>query len=211
MISDFPTGLLFTLDVDNDPLDGGQDGLLELRPLNSDQQPARMIDFINGARSDRGLSNVNRGDVRFGINTPGEVYITNKHDGIVRRLVAGRVGDCNGDAELTAADLSCVASIGARNAVLEALNGLPGDLDGDGGVAFADFLVLSANFGAESANYSQGNIDLKDGVNFADFLVLSTNFGQTPGNIAAVPEPHGIMAWLGILTLTVFRRRGRGR
>jgi hypothetical protein len=80
MISDFPTGLLFTLDVDNDPLDGGQDGLLELRPLNSDQQPARMIDFINGARSDRGLSNVNRGDVRFGINTPGEVYITNKHE-----------------------------------------------------------------------------------------------------------------------------------
>ena len=207
MISDFPTGLIFTLDVDNDPLDGGQDGLVELRPLDSDQQPARILDFINEVRSNRRLSSVSRADVRFGINTPGEVFITNKHDGIVRRLVANRVGDCNGDMELKADDLTCVASIAARDATLDALNGLLGDLDGDGNVAFADFLILSANFGKESASYAQGNIDLRGDVSFADFLTLSSNFGATPGDLATVPEPGVGPLWIVCLTLITLRRR----
>lgn len=86
LISDFPTGLIFTLDVDNDPLDGGQDGLLELQPLDANNQPVRILDLINQARSERGLSAATRADVRFGVNTPGAVFITNKQDGIVRRL-----------------------------------------------------------------------------------------------------------------------------
>ncbi len=87
LLGDFPTGLIFMLDVDSDPLDGGQDGFEELKPLNTGMQPVQLLDLINAARSDRGLSNSSRADLRFGINTPGEVYILNKHDGIVRRLV----------------------------------------------------------------------------------------------------------------------------
>ncbi len=41
LLSDFPTGLIFMLDVDDDPLDGGQDGLRELQPLDANGQPVR--------------------------------------------------------------------------------------------------------------------------------------------------------------------------
>lgn len=55
---------------------------------------------------------------------------------------------------------------------------IPGDLDGNGDVSFADFLVLSNNFGKEVENYSDGDIDGDGSVGFADFLVLSNNFGK---------------------------------
>ena len=71
------------------------------------------------------------------------------------------VGDCNLDTTLNADDLSCISDIPARDAVLEALNTLPGDLDGNGQVEFGDFLVLSANFGTDSPAYTDGNIDLR--------------------------------------------------
>ena len=90
-------------------------------------------------------------------------------------------GDCNKDGTLSASDLTCVYTINSRDAVLDALNTLPGDLDGNGDVSFDDFLVLSANFGQGAASYADGNIDLMDGVAFADFLILSDNFGKTPG------------------------------
>ncbi len=88
LLGDFPTGLVFILDVDNDDLDGGQDGLLELRPLDGNLQSTRLLDLINGVRADRGLSPAERADLRFGINTPGEIFILNKQDGILRRLAA---------------------------------------------------------------------------------------------------------------------------
>ena len=121
-------------------------------------------------------------------------------------------GDCNIDFAVNGDDLACVSSVEARDAVLAALNTLPGDLDGNGDVAFADFLVLSGNFGQEALGYADGNIDLTGPVDFADFLVLSGNFGQTAagvassGTAASVPEPTG----LGLLllgSLCFLRRR----
>ena len=97
-------------------------------------------------------------------------------------------GDCNGDGLVDAADLACVGDVPERDIVLDALNTLPGDLNGNGDVAFADFLILSANFGLEGLGYHEGNIDLAGSVEFADFLVLSANFGNTV-EAAAVPEP----------------------
>lgn len=124
--------------------------------------------------------------------------------------VPSATGDCNGDGVLNSADLSCVGSIEERDAVLGALGTLPGDLDGMDGVAFADFLVLSANFGdASKTAYADGNVDLMDGVAFADFLVLSANFGKLDGQVAAVPEPGGLaLTVLGLLMLSL---RGRER
>ncbi len=87
-------------------------------------------------------------------------------------------GDCNTDGVLNAADLSCVGNIEERDLVLDELDTLPGDLDGDGEVAFADFLVLSNNFGKDVDGYSEGDIDLSGSVGFADFLTLSNNFGK---------------------------------
>jgi hypothetical protein len=110
------------------------------------------------------------------------------------------LGDCNSDGILSAADLSCVATIPERDAVLGSIPSLPGDLDGDGAVAFADFLTLSGNFGEDKPAYADGNIDLAGSIEFADFLILSSNFGQTPaGAAAAVPEPTmGLFAMIGL-------------
>ena len=88
-------------------------------------------------------------------------------------------------------------------------NGIAGDLDGDGSVAFSDFLILSANFGGTELSYQEGDIDCSGDVAFADFLVLSANFGQGGGEAASsVPEPTSIvmLGWL-VLLLNVRKRR----
>jgi len=84
---------------------------------------------------------------------------------------------------------------------------IAGDLDEDGTVAFADFLVLSQNFGAAEATYAQGDIDCDGTVAFADFLTLSQNFGQTAAAASSVPEPSG--AALLMIGLVAFARRRR--
>jgi len=117
--------------------------------------------------------------------------------------------DCNSDGQVNAADLTCVSDVAERDMVLAALNTLAGDLDGDGNVAFSDFLTLSANFNDPTkTGYAEGNIDLQNGVAFADFLVLSTNFNKTPEPLAvAVPEPSTLgPLWIASLA---FLRRGR--
>ena len=58
-------------------------------------------------------------------------------------------------------------------------NRLSGDADDDGEVAFADFLLLSANFGKTDAVWANGDFDADGKVEFADFLILSVNFGNT--------------------------------
>ncbi len=86
LLADFPTGLAFVLDVDSDPLDGGQDGLAELVLLDENGDPRRFIELVNAARAARGLGASSRADLRFSVNTPGRVYLTSKHDGIIRRI-----------------------------------------------------------------------------------------------------------------------------
>lgn len=85
--------------------------------------------------------------------------------------------------------------------------GIAGDLDGDGEVAFADFLTLSANFGQMDVPYADGDIDCDGEVAFADFLTLSANFGQSAGGAAAVPEPSSAMLMLFGLAAFFARRR----
>ena len=118
------------------------------------------------------------------------------------------VGDCDLDGLLSADDLDCVGDIAERDAVLAALNTLPGDLDGDGDVAFDDFLELATNFGKDPATYSEGNVDLVGGVAFLDFLELATNFGQVAAAAEAVPEPNGVVILtVGVVMLLGARRR----
>ena len=58
---------------------------------------------------------------------------------------------------------------------------LAGDADGNGKVEFADFLLLSTNFGKQDAVWADGDFDDNGNVEFADFLLLSTNFGKSLG------------------------------
>lgn len=85
-----------------------------------------------------------------------------------------------------------------------------GDLDGNGTVEFADFLVLSANFGSMTTTHEDGDIDCNGTVEFADFLELSANFGNTVGGATSVPEPGGqfLLSLAGFgLAMAVRRKR----
>ena len=86
-----------------------------------------------------------------------------------------------------------------------------GDVDLNGDVSFADFLVLSSNFGQAatvSANWQSGDHDCDGNVDFTDFLLMSANFGQS-AEAASVPEPSSKMIALSLLLLlpTLQRRR----
>ena len=95
--------------------------------------------------------------------------------------------DCNADGTLDVQDLNCTAAE-QLSEVLDAAGLIQGDANGDGEVAFNDFLLLSANFGTPG-NYTEGDFN-KDGmVAFTDFLVLSNNFGKSVESLASVPEP----------------------
>ncbi len=87
MAGDNPKGLFYLLDVDTDPLDGGGEGWSELIPIEeSTGIPKRLITMINEERAMLGLSATNRADLRFSVNTPGEVFVLNKQDGVLRML-----------------------------------------------------------------------------------------------------------------------------
>ena len=83
--------------------------------------------------------------------------------------------DCNLDGVTSSSDLGCVSTVEERDAVLAALNVLPGDLDLDGEIGFSDFLVLSSSYGAATSLYTEGNIDLMSGTDFAG---LSHSLGE---------------------------------
>ena len=88
LLGDFPNGVIYTLDVDDGLLNGGQDELNELLlvDVTSDStDPVRLLDLINANLGDTPSV---RADLRFGFNTGEDVFILNKQDGIIRRLVA---------------------------------------------------------------------------------------------------------------------------
>lgn len=81
-----------------------------------------------------------------------------------------------------------------------------GDVDGNGTVEFADFLVVSANFGAAVDSHAAGDLDCNGTVEFADFLVVSANFGNAVA-ATAVPEPSTMTLGLGACCIALLLRR----
>ena len=106
LAGDNPKGVIYILDVDSDPLDGGGEGWTELIPVNtSTGQERRLISLINAERASLGLSNATRADLRFSVNTPGEVFVLNKQDGVLRMLVPlSTPGDFDEDGDVDGRD-----------------------------------------------------------------------------------------------------------
>lgn len=119
--------------------------------------------------------------------------------------------DVNGNGSIDAADATLLCGAVAEAGVnlteeLLAAGYLPGDVDLNSSVDFADFLALSGSFNMTGATYAQGDIDCSGTVNFADFLTLSANFGQTAA-AASVPEPISVqLALWGVLGIALWRR-----
>lgn len=114
--------------------------------------------------------------------------------------------DYNGDGQLEIEDINDFAFDHES---------LPADMDFNGSVEFADFLVLSGNFG-KPGDYSDGDITCNGKVDFPDFLILSTFFGSSAsqaqtGNFAAsqaVPEPNSsTMVWMIVIGVLTLRKR----
>ena len=126
--------------------------------------------------------------VGFGLDPEGlgSMWVASAPTGISFEAIV--LADCNLDESLNVLDLQCVSSLDARDALLDSLGSLPGDLDGVNGVNFNDFLTLAKNFGEPDATYADGNVDLQNGVDFPDFLELASNFEKKPNLVATVPE-----------------------
>lgn len=113
------------------------------------------------------------------------------------------VHDLNGDLTVDLDDI---------NVLLDFANTLPGDLDLDGTVDFADFVQLSRNYQRSDVRWSDGDLNCDNVIGFADFVIASGNYGKTPGDVASVPEPNG-GPWMslviaGVLALARKRRIG---
>ena len=84
-----------------------------------------------------------------------------------------------------------------------------GDADGNGEVAFLDFLILADNFGQKTNDHRLGDFDCNGEVTFLDFLILALNFG-TSVEAQPVPEPSGLTI-CGVFGLSVLMLRKRTR
>lgn len=102
--------------------------------------------------------------------------------------------DMNGDCEVNIDDITTF---------LDFANRPLGDADFDGSVGFADFLILSRNFGTP-ATYTEGDFNADGEVQFSDFLILSANFGGSTTEVV----PEGMHAsWLAIGLIFLIRSR----
>jgi hypothetical protein len=103
---DNPQGTIFILDVDSDPLNGGGEGWTELIAVEeSSGVDKRLISIINEERASLGLSNATRADLRLSVNTPGEIFVLNKQDGVLRMLVPlTDPGDFDSDGDVDGRD-----------------------------------------------------------------------------------------------------------
>ncbi len=104
-------------------------------------------------------------------------------------------------------------SYGLHNGGILLADAVGADLTGDGLVDADDLDLLVAGFGAAGL-WNQGDLDYDGQVGFADFVLLSHQYAGSQAELAAavemIPEP-GSMCLLGLAALAGLARRRRGR
>lgn len=217
VFGDVVNGRLFYTNVDellaaDDGIPATTSEIRELQLTFNDQETS----FLNVLSQSSG-SNLTRADLRLGLDDSGGLYFMSKQTGEVyvvstNTIFVPSVLDCNEDSSVSAGDLSCIiASRGPAGlaSLLTETGLIPGDLDGDGQVAFLDFLTLANNFGAMSVSYTEGDVDGNGEVAFLDFLTLANNFGQSTPTASSVPEPAACPLFTIVASLMLVIRRKR--
>lgn len=155
--------------------------------------------------------------------SPGSELDLNRINLYYQELVLGEGAEilnysvnCDGEYGVTPGDLSCLRPEN-RDYLLGQLGIHAGDVDADGQVDFADFLVLSENFGLANVGYQLGDFDMDGTVGFPDFLELSANWGSTGTRwtdqgewFSSVPESSSNLLMLfGLPAIGLVRRKSQ--
>ncbi len=86
LFSDFPSGEIFYFDGDDLP-DGGQDGLRRVLLRDGSGESRTFLELVQQKNLEQGRVLAERTDLRFGTGPNDWVFLLNKHDGTIRRLV----------------------------------------------------------------------------------------------------------------------------
>lgn len=85
VFGDNPSGELFYIDADAQN-NGGQSAIRRIL-LNSQGAQKNLLQIIQDKNVELGQSAAQRADLRFGYGPSGQIFLLNKHDGIIRLLV----------------------------------------------------------------------------------------------------------------------------
>jgi parallel beta-helix repeat protein len=78
---------------------------------------------------------------------------------------------------------------------------LPGDVNHDGTVDFADLTTIAQDYGTRGMTFAQGDVDHNGTVDFGDLVLVSQNYGTTMALPAPTPAT-GLAATLSIAAVT---------
>lgn len=86
---------------------------------------------------------------------------------------------------------------------------IPGDVNLDGKVGFADLLTLAQHYGQQDVGWTGGDLTGSGTVGFADLLELAQNYGagSTAAAFSGVPEPTGLIGLAGVGLLALRRAK----
>lgn len=112
----------------------------------------------------------------------------NTEDGIIKETWAQFAGDMSA---------TCVSTEYPKDVELAIVNTdpplplvIPGDANADGRVDFADFTILSNNYGkATTKGRTDGDFNADGTVTFADYVILSNNYGKGTTDVGASDVP----------------------
>ena len=85
LFGDLPSGEVFGFSADDLP-DGGQDAIRRVL-FDAGDGPKTLLQLIREKNASQGRRPARRADLRFGTGPDGQIFLLNKHDGVIRRLV----------------------------------------------------------------------------------------------------------------------------
>ena len=85
LFGDNPSGEVFAVDADMDPV-GGQNAIRRVL-FRHEGDLKTLLELIRDKNADQGRPRAPRADLRFGSGSDGQIFLLNKRDGVIRRLV----------------------------------------------------------------------------------------------------------------------------